>query len=526
MVLMQIIGSLTTKTTIILLATCLTLNHAGLAQKGTSLQRSNPEAEGISSKAIIEFLDAIPNTNHEFHSFMILRHGKVVTEGWWKPYRADLKHTMYSVSKSFTATAVGFAVAEKRITVDDKVISFFPEDLPDSISPYLSELRVKDLLSMSVGQAPDPTGEIAANNDNWVKGFFRTPILFQPGSRFLYNSAATYMLSAIVQKVTGQRILDYLQSRLFNPLGISGIDWEVSPQKVNSGGWGLRLKTEDMAKFGQLFLQKGKWNKKQILPSSWVEEASTKKIDQDPTASQARKDSSDWLQGYCYQMWRSRNNSYRADGAFGQFILVLPEKDAVIVITSETPNMQSEFNLVWKYLLPAFQDGKLPADPNSLGTLKKKIDNLSLPLVVSVPSAIEKSISGRTFNVNDGRRNGTVRFEFNKGVCNFEVKNDSASYRIGFGSGKWVMSETGKLGPYLVARARANRSEFTSYKIAGSYHWKTDNTLELFLRYVESPHTEVIRCTFDGDNVKMDFENSFNKAITSTLTGSAEPNTR
>jgi len=511
---------------VISFAVTVSLNLQGVSQKVSSLPRSNPEAEGVSSKAIIEFLDAIPNTNNEFHSFMILRHGKVVAEGWWKPYSANLKHTMYSVSKSFTATAVGFAVAEKRISVDDKVISFFPEDLPDSVSPYLSELRIKDLLSMSVGQAPDPTGEVSANNDNWVKGFFKIPILYQPGSKFLYNSAATFMLSAIVQKVTGQRTLDYLQTRLFNPLGISGIDWEINPQKINVGGWGLRLKTEDMAKFGQLFLQKGKWNGKQVIPASWVEDASTKKIDQDPTASQARKDSSDWLQGYCYQMWRSRNNSYRGDGAFGQFIIVLPEKDAVIVITSETPNMQSEFNLVWKYLLPAFHDGKLPADEDAVKILKKKINNLALPLTVSVPAAIEKNISGKTFNVNDGRRNATVNFEFKNGVCYVEVKNDSAAYKIGFGSGKWVMGETKKSGPYLVARARANRSEISSYKIAGSYSWKTENVLELVLRYIESPHTETIRCSFDGNNLKMEFENSFNKAVSSTLTGSSEPSSR
>jgi CubicO group peptidase (beta-lactamase class C family) len=522
---MQIVAPFNASIRIVILAILLTLNLAVSAQKGSSLPRSNPEAEGVSSKAIIEFLDAIPNTSHEFHSFMIVRHGKVVAEGWWKPYRADLKHTMYSVSKSFAATAIGFAVAEKRISVEDKVISFFPNALPDSVSSYLSALKIKDLLSMAVGQAPDPTGFVAGTDD-WTKTFFTVPILYQPGSRFLYNSAASYMLSAIVQRVTGQRTLDYLQTRLFNPLGITGIDWEVNPQKINVGGWGLRLKTEDMAKFGQLFLQKGKWNGRQVLPASWIEEASTKKIDQDPTASQARKDSSDWLQGYCYQMWRSRNNSYRGDGAFGQYIIVLPEKDAVIAITSETPNMQGAFNLVWEHLLPAFHDGKLPADQNSVNTLKKKIKDLSLPLSVSVPSQVEKGISGKAFTVSDGKRNGTVRLDFKNGICHLDMQNDSSSFRIGFGSGKWIMAETQKPGPYLVARARDNRSEISSYKIAASYHWKTENVLELVLRYIESPHTEIIRCTFDGNSMKIEFENSFNKVITWTLAGGTEPGTR
>lgn len=493
------------------------------AQKSSSLSRSTPEAEGVSSSAIMDFLDAIPNTNNEFHSFMILRHGKVIAEGWWNPYRPDLKHTMYSVSKSFTATAVGFAVTEGKLSLDDKVISFFPKDVPDTVSNYLSQLRVRDLLSMSVGQQPDPTGDIGSKNENWVAAFMRTPILYEPGSRFLYNSAATYMLSAIVQKVTRERVFDYLQKRLFEPLGIHGIDWEVSPQKVNTGGWGLRLKTEDMAKFGQLFLQKGKWKGKQIIPVSWVEQASTKKIDQDPSASQAKRDSSDWLQGYCYQMWRSRNDAYRADGAFGQFIIIMPEKDAVVVITSETPNMQGEFNLVWKYLLPGFHDGKLPNNANEYSKLKSKMRSLALPLTVSKASPLQDSISNKTFiaDVNDGNYR-QVRFEFSNGKLLLDLDKDSARYHITFGSGKWEQTFTTKRGPALTGSMRANRSEIDSYKIAGSYFWKNDSTLQLTLRYIESPHTETIRCTFSGSprKLNMEFENSFNHLLSAKFTAS------
>ncbi|HSN50340.1 MAG TPA: serine hydrolase, partial [Bacteroidales bacterium] len=317
-------------------------------------------AEGVSSQGIIDFLDAAAKSKHEFHSIMIVRHGKVIAEGWWNPYNAGLRHTLYSTSKSFTATAVGFAVSEKKITVDDKVIYFFPDALPDTISPFLANLKVKDLLTMSAGMEPDPTFNIVSKDSNWVKSFLATPILYEPGTKFLYNSLATYMLSAIVQKATGIKIVDYLKPRLFDPLSISGMDWEVDPNGINTGGWGLRLKTEDMAKFGQLFLQKGKWNGQQILPVAWIEEASTKKIEQAPDAPQAVRDSSDWMQGYCYQMWRCRNNCYRGDGAYGQYIIVLPEKDAVIAITCETADMQSELNLVWDYLLPALKDEKVP----------------------------------------------------------------------------------------------------------------------------------------------------------------------
>ena len=278
--------------------------EVGNAQSKLALPRSTPEAEGVSSQGILDFLDAAGKSQHEFHSFMLLRHGKVIAEGWWNPYSRDLEETMYSVSKSFTSTAVGFAVSEHLLSVHDTVISFFPKNLPDTVSPALATLTVKDLISMSVGQAPDPTFVITPADTDWVRAFLALPIVYKPGTKFLYNSLATYMLSAIVQKVTGQKVIDYLRPRLFAPLGITGMDWEVDGQGRNTGGWGLRIKTEDMAKFGQLYLQKGKWRGKQILPRTWVEEATAFKIDQAPDSLQSTKDSSDWMQGYCYQFWR------------------------------------------------------------------------------------------------------------------------------------------------------------------------------------------------------------------------------
>lgn len=495
------------KATILLL-----LVSAGLFAQ-SALPRSTPEAEGVLSQNIVDFLDAAAKSGNEFHSLMVLRHGKVVAEGWWNPYRPDLKHTMYSVSKSFAATAIGFAVAEKKLTVEDKVTSFFPDETPSNVDPNLAALRVKHLLSMTVGQQPDPTGRVAMS-DNWARTFLNIPIVHEPGTKFLYNSAATYMLSAIVQKVTGQKTLDYLKTRLFSPLGIEGIDWEVDPHGINVGGWGLRLKTEDMAKFGQLFLQKGSWNGKQVLPAAWVEEASTMKIMQDPDAPQAKKDSSDWLQGYCYQMWRSRNNSYRGDGAYGQYILVLPEKDAVIIITSETSNMQNELNLVWKYLLPAFQEKKLAPNAKVNKQLKTRLSTLALPVAANNGNiATEARLSGKTFAVvTPDRRLESFSFDFRNGVCHLTLNTDSAEHQMDFGAGKWVRGETAKYGPYLVARAKANRTGLAPFKTESSYRWVDEKTAELTLRYVESPHTETIRCTFNETNATIAFENSFSKS--------------
>jgi len=491
--------------TFLLLATC--SNN----KSENKLTRSTPETEGVSSEGILRFVEAAEKSNIEFHSFMFLRHGKVIAEGWWNPYRPDLKHTMYSLSKSFTSTAVGFAVTEKRLSVNDKVISFFPEDLPDTITPYLSELKVKDLLSMSVGQKTDPTSIIARTDSNWVKTFLSIPIVNEPGSKFLYNSSATFILSAIVQKVTGEKIVDYLKPRLFEFLGIDGIDWEINPDGINTGGWGLRLKTEDIAKTGQFYLQKGSWKEKQLLPEEWIEEATTVKIYQAPDLAQAAKDSSDWLQGYCYQFWRCRNNAYRGDGAYGQFMIVMPEQDAVLAITTETSETQKELNLVWKYLLPAIKKGKLPDDNEGLVKLRKKLSSLSLPLYKkNTISPIIKNISGKTFVLEPNERNmESISFNFIDNMCQVTLKINSKDYFLKFDGHSWNFGETFLPGPNLVPNK--NMSGLLPAKVTGNYCWKDNDTLELKLQYIESPHSERIICNFDQNKVYIEMTNIINR---------------
>jgi CubicO group peptidase (beta-lactamase class C family) len=382
-----------------------------------SLSRSTPKAEQVSSQGILDFIEAVEKSNHEVHSMMVLRHGKVIAEGWWDPYKPELKHTMYSVSKSFTATAIGFAVAEKKLKVTDKVISFFPESLPKTISPNLAKLEIKDLLTMSVGHEKSFNQEIFTTKD-WIASFLEMPIANEPGTKFLYNTSASYMMSAIIQKVTGQTLLDYLEPRLLKPLGITGLDWETDLQGIQTGGWGIRVKTEDMAKFGQLFIQKGKWNGKQILPESWIEEASTLKILQEPDASAEKMASNDWIQGYAYQMWRSRHNSYRADGAFGQYILILPELDAVIILTSETNDLQGLLDLVWENLLPAFD-----ASSDQDSVLKERLEKLSLaPLQSKSNPEKENKINGKNYTINTNvEKSDSVFIEFSGRSLSFEL---------------------------------------------------------------------------------------------------------
>lgn len=488
----------------------LSFNSTLYAQKSTAFPVSTPEAEGISAAGIDSFLNAAAHSKHEFHSFMFLRHGKLIAQGWWNPYKPNLRHSLYSCSKSFTSTAVGFAVSEKRLSVNDKVISFFKGSLPDTVKPYLAELTVKDLLTMSVGQAVEPTMAIAGKEDDWVKAFLAMPIAHKPGSVFLYNSMATFMLSAIVQKVTGQKVVDYLKPRLFDPLRIKAIDWEINKQGINTGGWGLRVKTEDMAKLGQLYLQKGQWNGKQILPKEWVEEATTFKIDQAPGVAQSKRDSSDWMQGYCYQFWRCRNNAFRADGAFGQYIIVMPDQDAVIAITSETSDMQGELNLVWKYLLPSIHQKALPAAKASDDRLEKHLADLSLPPAANASGTMNSTFN-KTFTIEPNNLNiQSIAFSITNKVCHVTLKKDTASYALDFETGKWLPGQTAMQGPGLVAAAREDFSVLLPYKVEGSYGWNDNNTLQLKLRYIESPHTETITCHFNDQQITAEVENSFN----------------
>jgi CubicO group peptidase (beta-lactamase class C family) len=333
-----------------------------------SLPRSTPEAQGVSSAVIRTFVEAADQQVIAMHSFMLVRHGNVVAECWWKPEAAEKPHVMHSLSKSFTSTAVGLAIAEGKLSVDDPVLKFFPDEAPAEPSDKLKAMRMRDLLTMTCGH----DAEVKFTNGPWVQAFLAHPVPFKPGTHFMYNTPGSHMLSAIVRKVTGETVLDYLKPRLFEPLGIENPEWGSSPQGNTFGGWGLKIRTEDIAKFGQLYLQKGKWHDKQLVPAAWVEQATSKQV------SNGSDPAKDWDQGYGFQFWRCRHGAFRGDGANGQFCVVLPEQDAVIAITAETRDMQAELNVVWDNLLPAFHPDSLPSNPAEEGKLKEVLSHLEV----------------------------------------------------------------------------------------------------------------------------------------------------
>ncbi len=346
----------------------LAIGHSAPAAK-VALPRSTPEVQGVDSAVIRAFVEAADKQVNSMHSFMLIRHGHVVAEGWWKPEAAEKPHVMHSLSKSFTSTAIGLAVAEGKLNVDDPVLKFFPEQAPAEPSDKLKQMRVRDLLTMTTGHNEET--KLLTSTAPWVKTFLAHPVAHKPGTHFQYNTPGSFMLSAIVSKVTGQNVLEYLKPRLFEPLGIENPEWPVNPQGETFGGWGLKVRTEDIAKFGQLYLQKGKWNGKQLVPTAWVEQATAKQV------SNGSDPARDWDQGYGFQFWRCRHNAYRGDGANGQFCIILPELDAVIAITANTKDMQAELNVVWDKLLPAFHAKKLPANQAEQAKLKDTLANLN-----------------------------------------------------------------------------------------------------------------------------------------------------
>lgn len=285
------------------------------------------------------------------HSVMVLQHGKVLDQRWMNGADPETPHIMHSVSKTFVSAATGFAVEEGLLNIEDKVVSFFPDKIPAEVSGNLAAMTVRDLLTMTCGQSREAS-PVRQGDADWVEGFLAWPVEHEPGTYFAYNSLGTYMVSAILQKVTGEKVVDYLTPRLFEPLGIEKPQWEESPQGINCGGWGLWLKTEDMARMGQMLLDGGKWKGNQVLSADWVGEMMKKQVPTDrPNDTRA-----DWTQGYGYFMWMCSPGGARADGSEGQYIIVLPEVDAVIVLTTESSLYQPYVDLIWEFILPVLKE--------------------------------------------------------------------------------------------------------------------------------------------------------------------------
>ncbi|HAB15271.1 MAG TPA: serine hydrolase [Verrucomicrobiota bacterium] len=482
-------------------------NHFDFASEPLSqaLPRSTPEAQGVSSSGVLAFLEAADQVD-AMNSFMLVRHGQVVAEGWWTPYNAASNHELYSLSKSFTSTAVGMAIADGRLSLDDEVMKFFPEDAPAEPSANLKSMRVRDLLCMSTGNQDETS---SAPDKISPKSFLAHPVPHKPGTHFKYNTPATFMLSAIVQKQTGQTVLDYLRPRLFEPLGIANPVWGTNAQGISLGGYGLRVRTEDIAKFGQLYLERGQWKGRQLMPASWVEAATARQT------SNGSNPKSDWDQGYGYQFWRCRHNAYRGDGAFGQYCMVLPEQDAVIAITSGVKDMQAVMNLVWDKLLPALQAAPLPVDPSNQKKLEAKLASLAMRTPQgAVTSTRAAKIAGRkfVFPANDQKLESISIIPNATGTSlTLVVQSDGVESRYACGQGEWK-------------NGRGRFGQYTNEPVAASAAWTSDDTLVVKVCAYETPFYSTTTLRFDGDQLVYDRETNvgFGSTKSPQLIGRAE----
>jgi CubicO group peptidase (beta-lactamase class C family) len=449
--------------------------------------RSAPEAQGMSSHDLLAFIEALdrvgdPAVADGLHSVMVVRHGHVVAEGWWDPYKPALRHQLYSLSKSFTSTAVGIAAAEGRLRIDDRVLGFFPNEAPANPSGNLQAMRVADLLRMATGHAGEPT---QTRSDSWVRQFLAHPVPFKPGTHFLYNTPATFMQSAIVQKATGEKLLEYLGPRLFSPLGIDDPSWEESPEGISVGGYGLSMRTGDIATFGQLLLQKGAWEGRQIVPATWVEEATSRQV------ANGSNPASDWDQGYGYQFWRCRHGAYRGDGAFGQYCIVLPEEDSVVAITSGTRDMQRVLDIVWERLLPAFRAVPIPADEAAAAKLSARLAGLRVPLPAA--GVTPKELSGMTYRFGDNpAKLETVAIEPGEDGDTVLLVADGVEHRMTCGRGAWRTSDVVWGG--MPAQPAA---------VAGG--WEGD-TFTVRICFVETPFVTTVRLHATEGDVRMESE--------------------
>lgn len=468
------------------------------------LPRSTPENQGVRSESILGFLEAVEAAKLEFHSLMVLKHGQVIAEGWWKPYAADLNHMLFSLSKSFTSSAIGFLVDAGKISLDDAVISFFPSDLPLEISPNLRAMTVKDLLCMTPGHKDDPTNSSGRESQNWIKTILEHEVEFEPGTHFVYNSGASFLLSAIVQNVSGQTLLEFLKPRLLEPLGIEGATWASNGQGINFGGWGLNITTEDIAKFGLLYLQKGDWNGQQILSSNWVEQATSSQV------FNGDKPSSDWQQGYGYQFWQCRHGAYRGDGAFGQYCIVMQEQDSVAVITSAVNDMQEVLDLVWQHLLPSLNPQQVLKPSNQSEILRLKLSNLELPVVQGEKtSEIATQVSGLNYGFDDNEpKIQSMSFQFRAEHLELHVTNDLGNHRLICGYGQWLENHT-----LFEPSAGFGHLELRKASLQGA--WVSSDAFELQICFNESAFT--FNMQFEFSNQALTLNSSINVGFGETV---------
>ncbi|MFD6278789.1 serine hydrolase domain-containing protein [Streptomyces sp. NPDC060209] len=408
----------------------------------TLLPRSAPAASGISSRSISAMLDRLEARSGESHSIMVVHRGHVVAEGWWSPYSADRPHLLYSLTKSFTSIAVGLAIGDGLLSLDDRVVDVLPDCVPADVSEQGRRITVHHLLSMTSGHPTDSLAEAWEREpDDLVKGFLSLPFAAAEGTRHVYDNSTTYILARMVERVTGRGLPEFLDVRLFTPMGIDHAEWDRVASGAAFGFHGLHLTTEGVAAFGELLRRGGMWGDQQLVPRGWVELATSRHIDSEWILDGS--DQADFSYGYGYQFWMSRHG-YHGHGSYAQQCVVVPSHDLVVAVTAQGES-QDVLDAVWECLLPGVghagstQDDAILADRLQRLSLQPVLGSAAPGRAVSakLDASAEASAlpDGTTVTVDPTDGGWLVRFE---SLLDIEV-----------GHGDW--RESAPLGQPIVA---------------------------------------------------------------------------
>jgi CubicO group peptidase (beta-lactamase class C family) len=461
------------------------------ASRKADMPRLAPSAAGVDPEALGSFLDTLEAEGFELHSLMLAVDGHVITEGWWAPYRADRLHMQHSVTKSFMSSGVGIAIGEGLFDIEDKVADFFPEDLPPEPNPDLRLMTVRHLLTMSVGHSRGISGSVwRPIKTSWVREFFREPLVNRPGATFLYSSAASYMASAIVQKVTGERLADYMRPRFFEPLGITDFTWDACPHGVTPGGNGLSCPTSALLKLGELYRCGGRWRGAQVLPPNWASEASSMQILAESGTGT----------GYGYQWWVLPDGSFFAWGIFGQYVLVMPKYQAVLAVTGGMPQFKDSFiACVQRQLYPALESRRTAIRVED--ELRRRLANARLlKSQAATASPLATSLSGKRYLMQaneDGVLSLTLVFE--GASCNFIMEDGRGTHSIVAGFGDWLEGETSMTGNRLHHEYQMDRM-----RVVARAKWIDEHTLTFDWQFVESAFRDIVVCRYERAQMRLE----------------------
>ncbi len=487
-----------------------------LAQESTLLPRSTPEKQGISSENLLELYRAVDtDEDANVHSMLVLRNGHVVSEGYWAPYIKEAPHQLYSMSKSITATAIGLLVDEGMLTLDERIVDIFADKVTNKAEHPQRNITVWHLLTMSTGVRFDEVG--SALGKDWEQEFLDSSLRFEPGTQFYYNSMNTYMLAAIVCRRTGGSMMNYLTPRLFAPLGICSASWELCPNGVEKGGWGLSLTLEDAAKVGLLYLQKGRFmvdgKRKQLLSREWVEAA---------TKRQIATPNGELRYGYGYQIWMAPNKSgYMFNGAFGQYLVIMPDKNALVTIFSGSSRLFAQGDLM-SYISQCFLSvsGPLEENPRTQRLLKNALSMLSvtkrkqgfLPALLPIPFAeLADFLHGNRYNMAHNTT-GAFPVVLEAVHNNFSTGLTAVSFEKSGAHALLMHVDEAETRNTIEIRANGfshsevkRRQEFYSVAISATYGARASGSivLQLYLYFLETPCARILTLDFSENKLSM-----------------------